>query len=469
MARIVYITNGMASTLNSGFEMCRQLVDAGHQVTWLCNETTADRVRARGFEAHSLESASQIVEESLAINARFPTRKRNPGQLLKWIAARRELRRRSIRNPEIEQAIRELAADLLLIDYEMHFAIIASAKLGIPTILPIVWFSIFRHPNLPLMHTKRRPPTTFSERLANQTGWSAFHIRRWFGQLLERVGPGAIRNALRPAGLETNRRHDLLAIARANHFRLRSETSRRHWIKPHAYKHLPVLCYNVSEMDFPHQPHPHLNYVGPMIDRQRSDNLFDPESMGRWKQFCERRQAQPSHRPLIYCSLGTFMSADQQFLNRVIEAFRNRNDWQLVIGLGGNSSQHRFQDESLPENVLILDYAPQLEVIRHADVAITHGGITSINEYVEFGVPMLVYSTSHGDQDGCAARVEYHGLGISADRSSATGKEIEANLSKLLGDETIRQNIANMQLRFEEYRSRNAAVRLIEAKLNDVN
>ena len=463
MARIVYITNGMASTLNSGLELGRRLTDAGHQVTWLCDSQTLPQVTERGFEAHAIDADKQFLRDAMEANARYPRRRRHLKQFLQWIQYRRKIRSGSIANPEIETKVRELNPDLLLIDYEMHFAIISTAGLGIPTLLPIVWFSVFHDPALPPMHLDRPPPDRLSQRLSNRLAWSRLILGRYLGNLSDRIGFRAIRNALRPVGYKTNRRADLLKVARQKGFEIRTETSLRQWIKPHAYQHIPVLCFNVQEMEFPHQPHPNMRYVGPMIDRERPDRMISPESIRRWRNWLSNRPGNGTSHPLIYCSLGTFWSTDRTLLDGVIDVFRKRPDWQLVIGLGGKAGHAMFHD--VPDNVLILDYAPQLEVIARADAAITHGGITSINEFVAFGVPMLVYSTGHVDQNGCAARVRYHGLGLVADRNESVTTAIESGLSTLLSNPAIRNRVNEMRKTFEEYHTRGQAVRVVEDML----
>lgn len=47
--KIVYITNGMASTLNSSLELSRRLTDAGHEVIYLSQADVGPRVQAAGY------------------------------------------------------------------------------------------------------------------------------------------------------------------------------------------------------------------------------------------------------------------------------------------------------------------------------------------------------------------------------------------------------------------------------------
>ena len=92
----------------------------------------------------------------------------------------------------------------------------------------------------------------------------------------------------------------------------------------------------------------------------------------------------------------------------------------------------------------------------------THGGITTINECVEMAVPMVVYSTHFVDQDGCAVRVEHHGLGVVGDKETDGVADIERRIAVALDDPTIARAVRAMQAVFSGYRERADAVRRIE-------
>ena len=116
----------------------------------------------------------------------------------------------------------------------------------------------------------------------------------------------------------------------------------------------------------------------------------------------------------------------------------------------------------VPDNVLLLDYAPQLAVLAEADGAINHGGITSLNECISYGVPAIVYSPGLLDQEGCAARIAYHNLGVRAAWKKFDPATLERHIELILGDEEIRSNVQAMRLAYERYEREGVAVRVIE-------
>ncbi|MEM7022744.1 MAG: glycosyltransferase [Pseudomonadota bacterium] len=454
MANILYITNGMSSTLHSSFEFARMLVEAGHTIAYTSPAAVQNLVKAQGYSFLPL-SRDRRLAARMENDPRPPLSR--PRGWLAWARRRRALRLESILDSELDRIIEQQRPDLMLIDIEMHAAIITTAQFCIPTLLPIVWFTIYRRPGLPPMHTSLRPQAS---QVVIQLAW----WRTIIGSAVLRLrGTLWLPRLFRPIVWGTINIGDLAALARSRGYPLRRRTDRMQWLRPHLYRDLTVLSFNAWEMELPHDRHPNLRYVGPMSDLRRQEARLDGESNLPWRRFLEARGS--GGRPLVYCSLGSHWSADRVFLRRVLQVFEQRPDWDLVLGLGGKLSVEDLG--AVSPNVLVLRWAPQVQILRMADCAITHGGITTINECITCGVPMVVYSTGHVDQDGCAVRIEYHGLGVVADKDSDRPREIERNVEKALTDPTIRENVKAMQRVFAGYKERGEAVRIVEAALAD--
>jgi UDP:flavonoid glycosyltransferase YjiC (YdhE family) len=454
LASILYITNGMASTLNASFALARRLIAAGHTVAYSSHAAIAQQVEAQGHPFFPLARDRRLAER-MAADPRPPPGR--PIAFAGWLRRRRALRADSIADRELENLVARLAPDLLLIDIEMHAAIIVTDGLRLPVLLPIAWFTIYRQPDLPPLHTALEPGA----------GSRAITLAWWRLQLASSLlrlrGRLWLPRFWRPLTWGTINIGDLAALARSRGYDLKARTDRSQWLRPHLYRNATVLSFNVREMELPHTPHPDLHYVGPMIDGGRREVLVDPEALAAWRAFRQARAATRDRRPLVYCSLGSYWSADRAFLMRVLAAFAARPDWVLVLGLGGKLAPAALAP--VPDNALLLPWAPQLEVLAIADCAITHGGITTINECIASGVPMVVYSTGHVDQDGCAVRVAHHGLGIKADKERDGPTAIVDNVERVLGDPAIRERVAAMREVFERYTAEAPALRLVEAAL----
>lgn len=462
MAHVVYITHGMMSPVHASFELSRRLIAAGHRVSYVSPADIEKLVVANGYPFHPLEQDRKSGE--LRAQQKNPWHKGTfprPRELVRWMRSGRQIRRELIEDREIERLVVSLEPDLLLIDNEFHYAIIATAGLALPTLLLSMWFSIFRHENLPPMQFETMPPDSASGRLANRLAWWRTRFATLYYEWRQRLSPPGIASSLAPPAYNTVNIDDLRALAKSRGFDLGAKTSRGHWLRPFVYRHLPVICFNLRELDFPHEPHPNLNYVGPMVHRHRNEARMDETSLSRWHDLLKNReQRENGNRPLVYCSLGSYWRGDSRFLQRVIDVFDKREDWDLVVGLGGTLPADGFT--RVPQNVTLLEWAPQLEVLEQADCAITHGGIATINECLACNVPMVVYSTKHVDQPGCAARVAFHGIGISADKDRDSMEQLEANIERVLNDAEIRANVQAMYELILASETSNQAVKLIE-------
>lgn len=461
MAHVVYVSVGMASTLHSSIELCRRLRQGGHRITFISHRDIGDQVGLSEFTFFHLSGYGEFNDR--ANSDPIPEHPlRNIPAFYRWFRRRRCLRLESIARTEIESLLEDLEPDLLLIDIECHFAVIATARLGLPTFLAMFFFSIFRQPGLPPLHSSKLPANTWHQELAARFLWWQSRLASRWQALVRQYGRRGLRAALRPVPYSTVNYADLRALARSRGYDLATQTDRSHWLRPYAYKQLPILCFNVWEMELPQPRHPHVHYVGPMINVERPEARLGQHTAETWAAFKRRRlQAPGTSRPLVYCSLGSYWSGDVAFLRRVVEVFVRRGDWDLVLGLGGKTKAEALAP--VPANVLLLDWAPQMDVLMLADCAVTHGGVTTINECIHCEVPMVVYSTKHVDQNGNAARVVFHQLGVMGDKDSDSSRQIERHIDRCLSDPVILDSVSKMRRVFSDYRDKNEAVRLLEA------
>lgn len=82
---------------------------------------------------------------------------------------------------------------------------------------------------------------------------------------------------------------------------------------------------------------------------------------------------------------------------------------------------------------------PQLEVLQHADVFVTHGGMNSSSEALYYGVPLVVIPVT-GDQPLVAKRVNEVEAGIRLNRKELTSELLRESVKKLLNDVTFKEN-----------------------------
>jgi zeaxanthin glucosyltransferase len=132
-------------------------------------------------------------------------------------------------------------------------------------------------------------------------------------------------------------------------------------------------------------------------------------------------------RPVVYVSLGSFLSARADVLALVAAALRPL-DVRVALATG---SAPRTALGELPDGWLVREFLPQVRLLRDSAAAVTHGGNNSVTEALTAGVPLLVLPLST-DQFAGAAAVERGGVGTSLDPNAATAEEVRAAVESLL-------------------------------------
>jgi zeaxanthin glucosyltransferase len=189
------------------------------------------------------------------------------------------------------------------------------------------------------------------------------------------------------------------------------------------YAHLTQMP---RSLDYPRADLPAtFHYLGPWIDRSvRPDvsfpyELLDPEL------------------PLIYVSgstaLGTTPSITPGgdgtefflFLAKVIGPLRV----QLVIAMGGSDcGEYRPRQRGLP---ILVQHAPQLDLMPRAAVSISLGGMNTVLEALYHGVAPMVFP-HFLDHPGVAMRLRRKNAGVVIPLQRLTASRLKAGLGRLL-------------------------------------
>ncbi len=162
-------------------------------------------------------------------------------------------------------------------------------------------------------------------------------------------------------------------------------------------------------------PDKRLHYLGPTYEKNTREKISFP-----WERL--------NGLPLIYVSAGTIADSDVYF-RRIAEAGVDL-PVQMVFTRGGSKYP---LDDSLPGDPLIVDYAPQLEVLSQAKIVITHGSLNTIIESLSFGVPLICIPQAL-DQFGTAARVAKVGAGITLTPLAVSASSIRRAVMNIVSD-----------------------------------
>ena len=139
---------------------------------------------------------------------------------------------------------------------------------------------------------------------------------------------------------------------------------------------------------------------------------------------------------LVYASLGTLSTSETKvtnhFLNQLIIAFESLPAMHLIIA---DKELYINKPQSLPTNVHLFDWVPQMDLLQHCDLMITHGGTNSILECVQAKVPMLSYPLNvKADHPGNTARMVANSWGRQGNLRRENQRNIRQKIVKLLNN-----------------------------------
>jgi UDP:flavonoid glycosyltransferase YjiC (YdhE family) len=429
MADILFITSGLSGILNSSFELIRRLEKEGHHVTYSTLIDAREKVEQQGFSYCSLpewheEAAGQWVKQAGLINrflgllSTYTNAKKRRSEGIK------RLGQESFRN-----TLNELRPNLVLIDIECHEYIFTTYVSSFPLLLISQWFNGQYASGLPLISTLIKPD---DDNEIIERSWQNRKHRFRLQYLKKKLLSGG-----------TDRRSLLLAYAQQIGFPVRL-LKFYDWPTPFTYREIPILHFTDEQLELPHLRPSNHHYLGPMVFQGRQDR--HPELQLIREKLAEiYAQKEANESKLIYCSVSTMASSNQNFLQKVVDACAQEPNWTLILALGGHPDQ--LCKQVLPKNIFAFSWLPQMEILAHADCSLNHAGINTINECIFSEVPMVVYSGGKYDQNGCAVRIAHHKLGVMGDREKATPQDIQQNIREVLNNPVYKSNVIKAKKR----------------------
>ncbi|MBR0484583.1 MAG: hypothetical protein IJJ69_07395 [Oscillospiraceae bacterium] len=186
-------------------------------------------------------------------------------------------------------------------------------------------------------------------------------------------------------------------------------------------------------------------FLGPNIENRAFD-----------ENFAFRKD---ENKKLLYISLGTIFGKDLTFYHRCIEAFKDSEEYQVLVSVGKFVDiQESFKE--IPKNFSIYNYVPQTQVLSYTDVFITHAGFNSTSEAMTSGVPMVLVPQAV-DQFDVARLVQKLDAGIILNkRETDITADIIRNAVKEAYDtrDSLKENMQKITDSFEETRKNRKAL-----------
>jgi len=158
---------------------------------------------------------------------------------------------------------------------------------------------------------------------------------------------------------------------------------------------------------------------------------------------------------LIYLSLGSLGSADVPLMERLVESLAETPHRYIV----SKGPQHEAYE--LAPNMAGDEFLPQVSVLPHVDLVITHGGNNTVTECMHHGKPMLLLPI-FWDQHDNAQRVHETGFGGRLATYSFTDAEIAGAIDRLLANEELHARLGETSKRLQKDPGNVGAADLIE-------
>ena len=172
-------------------------------------------------------------------------------------------------------------------------------------------------------------------------------------------------------------------------------------------------------------------FVGPSIAHRSKDGNFLLGNIGTKK--------------IIYISFGTIVKPDIQFYQDCFEAFGacdgGESPYQVIWSTGDKIDLKKI--DNIPSNFDTYSYVPQLEILQHVDVFITHGGMNSTGEALFNDVPLVIIP-QRGDAYLVMEQVAKCGAGIGIHPADVNPKSLRHAVDKILTTPSFKSEAGNI-------------------------
>lgn len=173
-------------------------------------------------------------------------------------------------------------------------------------------------------------------------------------------------------------------------------------------------------------------FAGPPVEARAEEDGFAWESL--------------TSGEVVYVSMGTLFNEDAGFYRECFAALGDE-DLQVVLAVGENVRMEELR--RVPENFIVERRVPQLAVLERAAAFVTHGGVNSVMESLQRGVPLVVVPQM-SEQEMNGRRVEEIGAGIYLTKESVTAESLRGAVLRVLREEGFREGVEKARASFAE-------------------
>jgi len=429
VGKILIIHSGLTGISNACLALADRLQDDNHQVWISAMQNQRAKTEENGLEYLEINP----------IQIDYQSKEKNLSKLDYFDGLTKKLDFESF-----EKTLQLYQIDLVLIDMELHEYIVYLSSIRFQFVLLSQWFSIARSKNNLPLYSTRIPQSQFNNKLV----WAYSQMRGRLKTILNRV---------KTRGL--NRRNFILHLAKELHFDT-TEFISYQFPLPFSYRTLPTLLMTHPDLEFSPHELPNHTSIYPLVQTDRKEVI------------CEEIKSQINHnlsqlsqenKKLILVTRSSMQKSNAQDIPVLIEALKEIPNVISIVSLG--DWYQKFKDYS-SSNVHLYRRIPQLKLLKHTTLSINHGGIHTINECIHYQVPMLILSGKQFDQNGCAARVDNHGSGVTLSQNQVTKASLISAINKVINTPIYRSRIQELHQSYADAKSNNVLENVINSYLN---
>jgi MGT family glycosyltransferase len=362
----------------------RLLVEHGHDVTVLAEDTMHDEVLATGARWLPWVQAPNRPTRRMEDDPYRDWECKNPMQLFDRLVERQFVGPAAAYAADVDAALAQTRPDVVVCSFFALGAMVAAEAAGIP-------FRVLM-PNVYLLPAEGKPPFGLGLQPARgpvgrlrDRAINRFTTRQW-----DRKGLPGLNDLRRTRGL-----------APLEHFFDQIHRADRE------------IVMTSPAFDFVGEMPPNVVYVGPVLDDAA---------------WCDAWVPPAGDKPLVLVAMSSTFQDQAAGLQRVVDALATLPVRAIV------TTGPAVDPSSVvaAPNVTVVRSAPHTDVLRHAAAVVNHGGHGTVMKALAAGVPQLVMP--HGrDQADNAARVVARGAGLTVKRT-ADGRAIARAVERLLAE-----------------------------------
>jgi MGT family glycosyltransferase len=391
----------------------RQLVERGHDVTVLAEDSMEHEVMATGATFLRWATAPNRADRSEENDPYRDWEVKSPMKLFERLLDTQFMGPAARYVADVQHAVAERRPDVVLCSQFAFGAMVAAEAARIPFVVLM--------PNVYLLPAEGMPPLGMGFKPAKGAA----------GRLRDRVVGGFTMRVWDKKGLpRLNALRADLGLEPVEHF----------WDQVHQARR--ELVMTSPDFDFPAKLPAPARYVGPVLD--------DPTWVEPWS-------PPPGSDPLVLVALSSTFQDQGATIQRIIDGLAAL-PVRVVVTAGPALDPATLHARA---NVSIVASAPHSEVLKHAALVINHGGHGTVIRALAAGVPMVVMS--HGrDQAENATRVTTRGAGIAVKKGAKPAK-IAAAVRTILDDPSYRTNAERLGEAIRRDAARTSLVDELEA------